>query len=75
MPELAARCVDDLQLPLTDLLDYLRVNVNYELDEENRAGLHRYFELAAKHGLIAEAQPLRFLRIAEGQAHGVQALA
>jgi chorismate dehydratase len=69
MDELARRYAQDLRLPVADLLDYLRVNVNYDLDSENRAGLQQYFALAVKHGLLAEAQPLRFLQ----QANGVQA--
>ena len=45
------------------LLDYLHVNVNYDLDETNRAGLQRYYELATAHGFIATARPLRFLPV------------
>lgn len=69
LSELAARCTEELHLPIADLLDYLRINVNYELDEENRAGLHRYYELAAAHGFIKQALPLRFLQHAERQAN------
>ena len=68
LPALATHYLNDLPLSLPELLDYLRVNVNYDLDEENRAGLERYFALAVKHELIAAAQPLRWLGQAETQA-------
>ena len=61
LPEIAAQFAADLPLPLSDLLDYLHVNVNYELDEANCTGLQRYYELAAAHGFIEAARPVRFL--------------
>jgi chorismate dehydratase len=57
---IAARYAAELGLPEADLLDYLRRNVNYDLDEENLAGLRRYFSLARASGLIAENRPLLF---------------
>lgn len=59
--ELAASYAEALQLPNADLLNYLRESVNYELDEENIAGLRRYFELAYECNLIPESRPLHFL--------------
>lgn len=59
---LAARYAADLKLPVDDLLDYLNVNVSYDLDKEKIAGLERYFELAHACGLIAANRPLDFLR-------------
>jgi chorismate dehydratase len=61
VPDIAAQFAAELPLPLSDLLDYLHVNVNYDLDETNRTGLQRYYELAAVHGFIERAQPLRFI--------------
>ena len=61
VPDIAAQFAAELSLPLSDLLDYLHVNVNYDLDDANRTGLQRYYELAAAHGFIKTAQPLRFL--------------
>jgi predicted solute-binding protein len=58
---IAAEYAVSLGLPEADLLAYLRENVNYDLDEENIAGLRRYFALARKWGLIAENRELRFL--------------
>lgn len=60
--EIASRYARDLQLPFAELLAYLRENVNYDLDDENLAGLRRYFDLARACGLIAEARPLEFVR-------------
>ena len=60
---LAAEYAADLHLPVADLADYLRHNVNYELDAENRAGMQRYFALAEQHGLIERACAPRYLSI------------
>jgi len=61
LEEIAAQYALELELPRSDLLDYLRENVNYDLDEENTAGMRRYFGLAEELGLIPEAQELKFL--------------
>ena len=47
-----------LRLPAVELERYLRENIDFTLDEENLAGLRRYFGEAARLGLIAEAKPL-----------------
>jgi chorismate dehydratase len=73
LEELAASCAAELDLPADGLLSYLRENVNYDLDEENRAGLQRYFELAAEAGFIEEAHPLRFVSEAGTGAFAGQA--
>jgi chorismate dehydratase len=39
---------------------YLRENIQYTLDERAEAGLRRYYELAAKHGVIDTARPPEF---------------
>lgn len=61
LESLAAQYADELGLPVADLLIYLRESVNYDLDAENIAGMDRYFALAARHRLIAQALPPRFL--------------
>ena len=43
----------ELQLPQAELESYLRQNVDFYLHEENRRGLERYFDEAARLGLIA----------------------
>jgi chorismate dehydratase len=62
LEQIAADYADELHLPPDDLLNYLRHNVNYDLDEENRAGMQRYFALAYEQGLIAAPRALRFVR-------------
>ena len=39
---------------------YLRENVFYTLGDREQAGLRRYFELAAKHGIVDDVRPLAF---------------
>lgn len=58
--KIAARYAAQLNLPENSLIEYLRENVNYDLDQENLAGLQRYFELAVECGLIPRARELRF---------------
>ena len=60
--QLAAEYAATLGLPVDELLSYLRENVNYDLDEENVAGMQRYFALARKWGVIEEERPLAFFR-------------
>ena len=49
-----------LDLPPGALERYLTENINFDLDEENLAGLKLYFEKAAAQGLIPRAKPLEF---------------
>jgi chorismate dehydratase len=42
----------ELELPVQALESYLRHNIDFSLGEENRRGLERYFQEAAKLGLI-----------------------
>ena len=39
---------------------YLRENMTYGLGADERAGLERYYELAAEAGVVARARPLAF---------------
>ncbi len=59
--QIATHYAGELELPRDELLDYLRNNVNYDLDEENTAGMRLYFDLACECGLIPEARGLRYL--------------
>jgi chorismate dehydratase len=40
---------------------YLRDNIRYVLDEREAAGLQRYYELAARHGVIDKVRALAFV--------------
>lgn len=59
--EIAARYAEELKLPVAETLSYLRENVNYDLDEENLAGLRHYFRLAHECGLIESERELKFV--------------
>jgi chorismate dehydratase len=52
---------ETLQLPRAELVSYLSESVNFDLDEENIAGVRRFFELAKEVGVIKEARPVTFI--------------
>src|SRR5215475_8319265 len=54
---IATQYAAELELPRSELLDYLSLNVNYDLDDENLLGMATYFELAHECGLIAQPRP------------------
>ena len=56
--EISYEAAQDLELPQRALELYLRNNIDFSLDAENRRGLELYFEHAAKLGLIPEAKPI-----------------
>jgi chorismate dehydratase len=60
LEQIASHYASELGRPRSELLGYLRDNVNYDLDEENVAGMKLYFDLACECGLIPQVQPLRF---------------
>jgi chorismate dehydratase len=51
-----------LGLPRSELEIYLRENISFYLDNEMRAGLNLYFQLAQKHALIPVVKPLKSLQ-------------
>jgi chorismate dehydratase len=58
--EIAEAASIKLDLPPRALERYLTDNINFDLDEENLAGLRLYFEKAAAAGLIPGHRPLEF---------------
>jgi chorismate dehydratase len=50
-----------LELPPRELERYLTENIDFSLDDENLAGLRRYYEECAKAGLIPQARELEFV--------------
>jgi chorismate dehydratase len=50
-----------LDMPPGALERYLTDNINFDLDDENLAGLQLYYEKAAAHGLIARTKPVKFV--------------
>jgi len=53
--EISYEAAQDLELPQRALESYLRNNIDFSLDAENRRGLELYFDHAAKLGLIPQA--------------------
>jgi chorismate dehydratase len=50
-----------LGLSPDQIREYLTHNITFELNEQLEGGMHLYFELAHKHGLIEELRPADFL--------------
>jgi chorismate dehydratase len=58
--EIAEAASINLDLPPRALERYLTENINFDLDDENLAGMRLYFEKAAAAGLIPRARPVEF---------------
>jgi chorismate dehydratase len=59
--DIAAEYGPRVGLPPGEIRKYLLENISFELDEEMRAGLGLFYRLAARHGVIPEARPLRMI--------------
>jgi chorismate dehydratase len=59
--EIAEGAALKLELPPRELERYLTENIDFSLDEENLAGLRRYYEECARAGLIPRAKELEFV--------------
>ncbi len=59
LAEIGAEASRSLRLPADKITRYLKENIDYTLDQENRRGLQRYYALAAELGLIPVAKPLQ----------------
>jgi chorismate dehydratase len=60
IPKICFDAASDLELPQGALESYLRHNIDFSLDEENRRGLELYFAHAAKLGLINQSKPIEW---------------
>jgi chorismate dehydratase len=58
--EISAAASREMQLPPAVLADYLRQNIDFSLDEDNRTGLELYFRLAAKLQLISASKAVEW---------------
>src|SRR5712692_11670869 len=58
--EISLDAARELELPQPALESYLRHNIDFSLDPENRRSLELYFAHAAKLGLIPRAKPLEW---------------
>ncbi|MFL6335492.1 MAG: menaquinone biosynthetic enzyme MqnA/MqnD family protein [Pyrinomonadaceae bacterium] len=59
--EIAAEYESELGRPREELVRYLTENISFELNEEMRAGLELFFQLAYRHGVTQDLRPLKFL--------------
>ena len=65
--EIAEAAALKLELPPRALERYLTENIDFSLDDENLAGLRRYFEDCARAGLIPRARPLELAAVTRAQ--------
>jgi chorismate dehydratase len=63
LSEISYEAAQDLELPQRTLESYLRDNIDFSLDAENRRGLELYFQYAAKLGLTPQAKPLEWAAV------------
>jgi len=56
--EISADAARELELSADKLESYLRDNIDFSLDQENRRGLELYFTHAARLGLIPQVKPI-----------------
>jgi chorismate dehydratase len=61
--EISYEAAQDLELPQRALESYLRNNIDFSLDAENRRGLELYFEHAAKLCLIPQAEAIHWAAV------------
>ncbi len=59
--DIAANYAAEIGLSQGEMKTYLTENISYSIDDSMRQGMELYFELAAKHGLIAKNRELVFL--------------
>ena len=65
---ISAEAARELQLAERALESYLRHNIDFSLGEDNRRGLERYFQEAAKLGLIPRAEKIAWANAAKEAA-------
>jgi chorismate dehydratase len=58
--EISFAAARELELPQRALESYLRHNIDFSLDHENRRGLELYFQHCARLSLISEAKPIEW---------------
>jgi chorismate dehydratase len=74
--EIAEGAALKLELPPRELERYLTENIDFSLDQENLAGLRRYYEECERAGLIPRARDVEFVgdAVARALACGVSSL-
>ena len=61
IPEISYDASLELELPTQAIETYLRRNIDFSLDSENRRGLDLYYQHAARLGLISKAKPIEWV--------------
>lgn len=61
LEEIVAEYERELDLPRAELRSYLTENICFDLNEEMRAGLELFFQLAHRHKLTGGVRPLKML--------------
>lgn len=59
--EIAANYTSEIGLSQDKMKTYLTENISYTVDGSMRRGMELYFDLAAKHGYIAQSIPVHFV--------------
>lgn len=59
--QIISECETDMPLPRAEIRKYLTENIAFNLDDELEKGMRLYFELARKHSLIENNNPLQFI--------------
>jgi chorismate dehydratase len=72
IPEISELAAFELRLPVEAMAAYLRQNIDYSLDAENRRGLERFFSRAAALGLIAKHRAIRWAGLAKSLSRTVR---
>ena len=62
LDEIVLQYSAQLDLSAEEIKTYLTKNIAFQMDEDMKRGLQRYFELAHKHGLIDEVKEIEFAR-------------
>lgn len=60
LDEIIANYAPEIGLGVDDMRTYLSENISYTIDEQMKAGMELYFDLAAKHGLTERKKELRY---------------
>ena len=66
--DISTEAAQKMELPQAELESYLRRNIDFQLGEENRRGLEKYFLEAAKLGLIEENKKIQWASLAKEAA-------
>ena len=61
LEHIASSYAPQIGLSVAEVTTYLTTNIVFNVDEQMRKGLTRYFELAHKHGMIPELKTLEFV--------------